>query len=145
MVLATGCAQASGAPNPAPVPPDGWRALPELAREVAEAAKTDGIAIDGSEAWGGPAIGCFGVWLALRGSTEGFADQALASLAAAKLTVSDVTKSADGLTARFVRGATRGRLRARAEAGTVRALACFGTGREPAACDATCGALIGKL
>jgi hypothetical protein len=85
------------------------------------------------------------VRVVLHGNSDGFADQALAGLAAAKLTVSDVTKSVDGFAASFQRAGTHGRLRARAAPGQVTALACFGNGREPAACDAACATLIGKL
>lgn len=145
--LLAACAQAAGAPSPttAPTPPAGWHALPELAKAVAAAATAPGVVVGASEAWGDPAMGCYATWLALRGSTEGFADQALASLTAGNFAVREVTRPAGALALTFERAPFRGRLRARAEGDQVVALACFANAREPAACDTACTPLIGAL
>ena len=47
--------------------PAGWRDLPELASRVGATLAERKLRLDGVEAWGEPARGCFGVWLAIRG------------------------------------------------------------------------------
>lgn len=136
-------AAASGLPVPA-----GWQAMPELASSVGAAAKAEGVTIDGAEAWGEPARGCYAVWLALHGAGAS-ADQILAGLAAEKLVTRDLVRPTGGddglVSVTFTRGAYLGRLRARIAAGTLTSLACFANEREPTACEAACTSLLGGL
>ncbi len=130
-------------------PPAGWQPLPELATAVTTAAQTAGIVIDGTEAWGETAMGCYAVWLAVSGgdsTADALADQVFAGLTAEKIVVRDVVKptgDAGKLQLVFERAPYQGRLRANLERGHVAALACFANQREPIACDAACNTLLG--
>jgi hypothetical protein len=79
--------------------PAGWESLPEIAKAVAAAAKGPGIAVDGAEAWGDRARGCYGMWLAMHG--EGASATAiLDGIAAEGVTTRDVVtpqNSTEGL------------------------------------------------
>ncbi|MBA3455618.1 MAG: hypothetical protein H0T42_21165 [Deltaproteobacteria bacterium] len=158
LVALTACGQAGAQPSAASglTPPAGWIAIPEIATAAATAAKGDGVTVDGAEAWGDPARGCYGVWLALHGAGIS-AEQVLAGLASQPITTRDVVKpeSGDGIIAlgfettaapgSTVRGSYRGRLRARIAAGKITALACFANEREPSACAGACTTLLGGL
>ena len=48
-------------------PPAGWQALPEIATAVGAAARAEGVTVDGAEAWGEPAMGCYAAWVSLHG------------------------------------------------------------------------------
>lgn len=127
--------------------PAGWRDLPELASRVGASLAERELRLDGVEAWGEPARGCFGVWLAIRGDGA-TAAQVLAGLAAEDITTTDVVTppgAAGVVTATFAKGAHHGRLRARVAAGTITALACFANAREPASCETPCTLLLGGL
>lgn len=131
--------------------PAGWQPLPELAASAAKALAADKIRVDGFEAWGELAKGCYGVWLALHGDGAS-AQQVLAGIEAEGIEVSDVVKpeASDGLVAAtFTRTIAttvwRGRLRARIAAGKITALACFANDREPGACELACTTLLGGL
>ena len=139
--------------------PAGWIAIPEIAMAVTTAAKGDGVSVEGAEAWGEPARGCYGVWLVLAGEGAS-AEQVLAGIAQQPLTTSNIVKpeGADGLVtlsfetpapaaAATAPAATtyRGRLRARIAAGKITMLACFANDREPATCEAACSSLLGGL
>ncbi len=137
------------------VPPAGWSALPELATVVRDATKADGVTVEGVEAWGETARGCYAVWFRIAGSGA-TADAVIAGLAAEKLATSNVVKpeSSDGLTAvTFARSAGSpgsspaytGRLRVRTLDGKLTALACFANQREPLTCDAPCTSLLGAI
>ena len=149
LVALAACGQAGAEPSATSglTPPAGWTAIPEIATAAATASKGDGVIVDGAEAWGDRARGCYGVWLALHGdgaSTE----QVLAGLATEPITTTNVVKpeSGDGLVAMsFTSGSYRGRLRARIAAGKITALACFANEREPAACEGPCTTLLGGL
>jgi hypothetical protein len=152
------CGQAGAQPSATSglTPPAGWIAIPEIAAAAATAAKGGGVTVDGAEAWGDPARGCYGVWLALHGEGAS-ADQLLAGLAGQPVTVRDVVKpeTGDGIVSlgfdsttapgTSVRENYRGRLRARIAAGKITALACFANEREPNACDGACTTLLGEL
>jgi len=147
IALAAALAAAAGAPawaDEAPrsgvTPPAGWRALPKVAAALADGAKSDGVVVEASEAWGDPGRGCFAGWLALRGAGVATADQVVAGLAGT--TVTDVAPSAGAVTLSFARAPFHGRLHATLDGEAVRALACFGDGREPAACDAACATVV---
>jgi len=149
LALAAGCSPAGAQPSTSSglTPPAGWTELPEIAAAAAAALRADGVTLEGSEAWGEPARGCYAVWLALRGP-HAAAAQVLAGLEAQGITLADVVKpeTADGIaTARFEKAPYRGRLRARASAGRLVALACFANEREPASCEAPCTTLLGGL
>ncbi|HEX4418499.1 MAG TPA: hypothetical protein VH165_11395, partial [Kofleriaceae bacterium] len=88
-----GADPAPPAPATSPAAPAGvglampahWKPLPPIAAALAAAAKADGVAIDGADAWGDPAAGCYTVRLALHGgnaSTTVLADQVLEGLQA---------------------------------------------------------------
>jgi hypothetical protein len=154
LVAVAACRQAAGAEPHAiahsgVTPPAGWQPLPELATAVTTAAQSAGIVIDGSEAWGETAMGCYAVWLALSGGdagAEALADQVFAGLTAENIVVKDVAKPT-GETGKlqlvFERPPYHGRLRANLDRGRIAALACFANQREPVACDAACNTLLG--
>ena len=153
LVALAACGQAGAQPTaPPPVPsgitaPAGWAALPELAQTVRDATKAEGATVDGVEAWGETARGCYAVWFALAGSGA-TADAVIAGLAAEKLATSNVVKpeSGDGVTAvTFAKPPYTGRLRVRTQGGKLTALACFANQREPASCDAPCTTLLGAI
>ncbi len=148
-VALVACGQAGAQPSVASglEPPAGWQALPELATSVAEATKTDGVMIDGVEAWGETARGCYAVWFAIHGSGAS-AEAVLAGLATEKLTTTNVVtpESGDGVIAvTFARPPYTGRLRARITDGTITALACFASEREPLTCETPCTTLLGAI
>ncbi len=147
------CGRAEAVPAPPLHPPATWQALPELAAVVGDAAKGDGVTVEGSAAWGEPAMGCYAAWLQLRlpaTAPDALAQQVIAGLPVGT-TTRDVVQPAAGadrgvLSLGFEHGAYRGKLRAQlAKDGAASALACFWNEREPAACDAGCTALIGSL
>jgi hypothetical protein len=143
-VLAVAAPARADAPTPGVTPPAGWKTLPKVAAAMADGAKSDGIVVLASDAWGDPGRGCFAVSLAARGGGAVTADAIVASLGGAKVTTRDVTPVAGAVTLGFERGAFRGRLRATIDGDAVRALACFGDGRDPAACDAACATVVPK-
>lgn len=49
--------------------PSGWRPIPAIAA-AATAALEDPTAIDGAQAWGEPALGCYAVWISMRGTGD---------------------------------------------------------------------------
>ncbi|MEP7128747.1 MAG: hypothetical protein ABI729_07760 [Chitinophagales bacterium] len=147
------CGQAGAqptAPSPAPsgiTAPAGWAAQPEIAQAVRDATKAEGVTVDGVEAWGETARGCYAVWFALAGSGA-TADAVIAGLAAEKLATSNVVKpeSGDGITAvTFAKPPYTGRLRVRTIDGKLTGIACFANEREPMACDAPCTSLLGAI
>lgn len=128
-------------------PPAGWQALPELAGSVAKATAAPGVTLDGAEAWGETARGCYAVWFGLHGAGA-TADAVLAGLAAEKLATTNVVKpeSGDGIVSlAFAKPPYTGRLRVRTAGGALTALACFANQREPKACDGPCTQLLGAL
>jgi hypothetical protein len=163
MVVASVACSAAGAEPAAPSAPApalpanhpaDWRPLPPIAAAVGAAAKADGVTIDAADAWGEPARGCYGVWLALHGgaaAAPALADQVLDSLRGdrtAEVTIDDLvapTTPAGVLAFQFRRATYRGRVRAQLDAGRIAAIACFGNEREPARCDADCAAVLGGV
>ncbi len=153
-ILALGaCGQAGAqpaAPSPAPsgiTAPAGWAALPDLAKAVRGATTVDGVTVNGVEAWGETARGCYAVWFALAGSGAN-ADAVIAGLAAEKLATSNVVKpeASDGVTSlMFAKPPYTGRLRVRTASGTLTAIACFANQREPRTCEAPCTTLLGAI
>ncbi len=143
------CARAGAQPSVASglkVPP-GWQVLPELATSVGEATKTEGVMVDGVEAWGETARGCYAVWFVLHG-THASAEAVLAGLASAQLVTSNVVTPESGaglVAATFTRPPYTGRLRARASDGTITAMACFANEREPVSCESGCTTLLGAI
>jgi hypothetical protein len=122
--------------------PAGWQVLPAVASAARMAASATGVVVDGAEAWGEPAMGCYAVWLALAGSSDGdLALQIEIGLQAEKITVTDV-RSGDVAAMTVERAPFRGELRAKASEHGVSALACFANQRERAACEATCAGLL---
>jgi hypothetical protein len=154
-VAACGQADAQSQPPPGAVrsgitAPKGWKPLPAIAAAVQLVAPAPGVTVDGIEAWGEPAMGCYAVWLALHGSggaPDVVADQVLESLASEKIAVRDVVKPGDDgvLSLGVERGPYRGRLRARVDDGRLAALACVSNQREPAACEVACTGVLGAM
>ena len=155
---AVACRSSEAGPTSGLTPPAGWQALPQLASAASEAAKTGRIAVDGVEAWGEPARGCYAAWFALRGgggAPEAMADQLVRGLAVEPalfgILVHDVVKPAKDaktgmLSLGFSRGAYRGNLRANLSSdGKLVALACFWNMREPIACEQACTGLVGSM
>lgn len=144
-------------------PPEGWSAMPQLATAASGAVKQSGITVDGAEAWGEPARGCYAAYLALdgaRGPAGVVAQQMVESLSAepalAGIVIHDVVKPGDGeasasgeagvLELAFERAQYHGKLRAKLVGdGHVHVLACFWNQREPAACERGCTSLLGSL
>ena len=123
-------------------PPAGWQVLPAVASAARMAASSTGVSVEGAEAWGEPAMGCYAVWIALAGGTgDELAEQIEAGLAAEQIEVSNV-KPGDAIAMTVERAPYRGQLVARAGDTGVSALVCFANGRERAACDATCSTLL---
>lgn len=138
-------------------PPAGWRPLPELATAAGEAAKEAQITVDGVEAWGEPARGCYAAWFALKatpGTPGHIAERLTTSMTAdvPSLTVADVVQpdpkavESGVLALGFTRVPYRGRVRASiVKTGAITLLACYWNDREPAACEAACTGLIGAI
>lgn len=151
-----GCRASEAGPSSGLTAPTGWRPLPSLAVAAGSAAAQAGLNLDGAEAWGEPARGCYGAWLGLHGpKTEPrvAADAVLATLPTELpgVAVADVVKPAAGaetglLALAFTRGTYRGRVRAQlASSGLTSIVACFWNPREPVACEAGCAQLLGSL
>jgi hypothetical protein len=134
-------AATSGLPTPA-----GWQSLPAVAKAVQVAAAAPGITVDGTEAWGEPAIGCYAIWIQLHGDGGG-ADQLtkeiLDGLADAKIAATQ--QGADPLVLAIEKAPYKGTLKAELGGGKVTALACVVTDREPAACAPACKTLLGAM
>lgn len=149
------CRASEAGPGSGLTPPAGWQAMPTLATAASDAAKTDGVVVDGAEAWGDPARGCYGAWLGLRAGARGpdaMVDAMVASLETeAGVDVRDVVKPAAGATAGtvslvFEKAPYRGKLRGQlVKDGHMTLLACFWNDREPVACETACTQLVGSL
>ena len=136
--------------------PPSWTAQPVIvAAAKAALAKTT---IDGIEAFGEPAMGCYSLWMSVResGTAKDLAEQIVRGLAAPadkkpparKLDVKDVVKpqTDEGvLSLAFETAPYKGRLRARLGKGRIVALACWASPREPLACEQACTTLLGAL
>lgn len=147
-----GCGVADAQPTSSGItPPASWAALASLANAAVTAAAAPGVTVDGAEAWGDPAMGCYAVWMAAHGSggdAAALAEQIRSGFSGGKVTLTEiVTPSGDDgiFSATFERAPYKGRLRARVGSGKVTALACFGGQREPVACDAACAGILGGL
>src|SRR5262245_6932160 len=114
-----GCSSSEAAPTSGLLPPAGWQALPSIAAAAKRAATESKIAVEGSEAWGDPARGCYGAWLAIsggRGNAAKMADDVVASISKLDgITLKEIVKPATGsdeLTLGFERAPYRGHVRA---------------------------------
>ena len=158
IVALVACRSSEAGPSSGLTPPAGWTPLPALATAATEAAKTGKLAVDGVEAWGEPARGCYAAWFSVHGgggAADAMADQLVRSLSVEPtlmgILVGDVVKPAAGATSgvlslTFARGVYRGKLRATlASEGKLAALACFWNFREPIACEQACNGLIGSM
>jgi hypothetical protein len=132
-------------------PPPGWTAQPAIATAAKDALGKKSV-VDGLEAFGDPAMGCYSVWMAVRGagSAKDLAEQLVKGLAGAtrKVDIKDVVKPTtdEGLLAlAFEAASVKGRLRARLGKGKIVTLACWSTPREPLACERACTSLLGAL
>jgi uncharacterized membrane protein YgcG len=134
--------------------PTGWTVLPAIADAVAAAASAPGIVVDGVEAWGEPAMGCYAAWVRMHGGAADVAPEVIAKQiadgfgsgggnASSSSSGSGVSGGGGRVTVEFARAPYRGRVRADVTAGSVSALACFANQREPAACTAACDAMLG--
>jgi hypothetical protein len=152
-LLVGSCGQAGAQANAATsgiTPPDGWQALPDVARAAADAARADGVTIAGREAWGDTARGCYAVWLKLSGGGVS-AEQVLAGIASEKIETQEIVKpaadaSGPGIVSlSFATPGYTGRMRARIDGDSITALACFANEREPIACNTACTTVLGGL
>jgi hypothetical protein len=126
--------------------PAGWRELPALASSARAAATAPGTSVDGVEAWGEPAMGCYAVWLALRGATGGGDDaarQVVDGLTTARFTLSESRTNGREVSVELERAPYRGALQVRVGDGALTALACVANERERPACAAACATLLG--
>jgi hypothetical protein len=155
-----GCVDAKAAPDvpSGMAPPAGWQALPEVAKAARDGLGST-VTVHGAEAWGEPARGCYGVWLAVTSGgaatqvvedvLAGFAHPAgSGSAAPAPFVVSDVVKptAGEGLARLAVtHGGHRGKVSARLGGGRITLVACFANQREPASCEPGCNALLGAI
>lgn len=162
-LLASACRASEAGPTSGLVTPAGWQAMPSLESAVTDAAKAGKLAVDGVEAWGDPARGCYSAWLALsgeRGAPDVLAAKIVANLtsepALAGIIVTDVVAPVTGanagvLSLAFTRPPYRGRLRAQIggltgdKTASYAVLACFWNQREPLACETACAQLIGSM
>jgi hypothetical protein len=159
LIAALAACQASEAnPGSGITAPAGWQALPSVAKAAGDAAKASGISVDGTEAWGETARGCYAAWIALHGGAAAptaMADQLVLAVQSEPtmlgILVHDVVKPAAGaksgvLSLGFERGVYRGMLHASlVDDGHIAALACFWNQREPGACEEACKNLVGSL
>lgn len=155
MALLVACRASEAGPGSGITPPAGWQAMPTLATAATDAAKADGVVVDGAEAWGDPARGCFGAWLGLRSAArapDGMVDAIVASIKTdAGADVRDIVKPAAGATAGtmslvFEKAPYHGKLRGQlVKDGHMTLLACFWNDREPVACESACMLLMGSL
>ena len=154
-VLLVACADAGAQPPmPSPKPPAGWTPQPAIVTAAKDALGKK-TTVDALEAFGDPAMGCYSVWMAVRGSGKALAEQLVKGLTEPdkkqpkrKVTIKDVVKPAadEGLLAlSFESAPYTGRLRARLGKGRITALACWSAQREPAACDQACTTILGAL
>ncbi len=149
--IATGTTAACGAADAEPHAssglniPAGWQVLPSAAA-AARAALGEGVTVDGSEAWGDPAKGCYALWIAFHdGATtaDELARDVTAGLATAHVDAKRET-SADALVFAIRRAPYRGTLRATLQGARVNVLACVANQREPESCAAACKTLLGQ-
>jgi hypothetical protein len=137
-------AQTSGA---SPVkPPAGWTAQPAIVAAAKQAlGKT---AIDSLEAFAEPRMGCYAIWMGLRsaGDAQELGAQVMKGLD--KVAVKNVVKpSAETgvMSLTFEKAPFEGRLQARLAPGSIKALACWWSKREPIACSQACALLVGGM
>lgn len=168
-LIAIACLAACDAATAAPGavsglgPPAGWQALPDVAM-AAHKELGSTVQVEGVEAWGEPARGCYALWIAVAsgGSAEQIAEDILAGLASPtpatgavgisapprSVAVRDVAKPVgiDGvLRLGFEQGGYRGKLAAKLGSGRIVTVACFANQREPASCEPGCNALLGAI
>jgi len=149
-VALAGCAAADAQPTAASgiKPPAGWVTLAAAATAARMATGARGVTVDGAEAWGEPAKGCYALWIAFHGGNATAAElsrEILDGLAAEHITVTQETAPEGMLALGLERSPYQGGLRARLFDGRVTALACVANRREPATCVAACKTLLGAL
>jgi len=126
--------------------PAGWQTLPAAAGAAKLAATASNVTVDGAEAWGDPASGCYALWIQLHGGSDGadaLGAQILEGLAAEKITTSP--EPGDGFALAIERAPYKGKLRAQLGDGRITALACVANQRDPAACETGCKSLLGAI
>ena len=148
-LLLVGCSAADAQPvaSSGLTPPAGWQALPAAATAARMAAGAAGVTVDGAEAWGEPAMGCYALWIALHGSganADQLTREILDGLAAEKITAT-LEPGEGALAIAIEKAPYKGTVRAQLGSGTITALACVASDREPAACEATCKTMLGAM
>jgi hypothetical protein len=157
-IATVGCRASEADPGSGLRPPAGWQALPPLAAAARDAAKADGVTVEGSEGWADQARGCYAAWISWRGpagAPEKLADALVGAVSSEMslegIAVRDIAKPTPGanvgvVALGFERDPYRGTVRAQlTREGHVTALACFWNQREPAACEADCDKLAGSM
>ncbi|MBA2544087.1 MAG: hypothetical protein H0V17_30870 [Deltaproteobacteria bacterium] len=135
--------QASGLTAPA-----GWQRLEPAETAAKLAAAAPNVTVAGVQAWGEPALGCYALWLSLRGSggdADSIARDVIEGLRSAKFTVTDQPVADGVLELGLDRAPYKGRLRARVGDGQVTGLACVANQRDPVSCETGCKSLLGAI
>jgi len=145
-----GCGSAGAQPDQASglTAPAGWLRLEPAETAAKLAAAAPNVTVAGVQAWGEPALGCYALWLSLRGSGgdgESIARDVVEGLRTAKFTVADQPVADGMLEVGLERAPYKGRMRARVGEGAVTGLACIANQRDPAGCEAGCTALLGAI
>jgi len=159
ILVAAACADAGAQPPASTVkPPAGWTAQPTIV--TAAKAALGKTTVDAIEAFGDPAMGCYSLWMTVRGSgtAKELGEQIVGGLSAPdkkskqpprrKLDLKDVVKPTTDegvLSLAFESAPYKGRLRARLGKGRIVALACWSAQREPLACEQACTTVLGAL
>jgi hypothetical protein len=149
-LLAASCGSAGAQPDQASglTPPASWIRLEPAETAAKLAAAAPDITVTGAQAWGEPALGCYALWMSLRGGggdAETIAGDVIAGLGMARFTVTEQPVTDGLLELGLERAPYKGRLRVRVGDGQVAGVACVANQRDPAACEAGCKALLGAI
>jgi hypothetical protein len=149
-VALAACGSAGAQPDQASgiTPPVGWQRLEPAETAAKLAAAAPNVTVAGVQAWGEPALGCYALWLSLRGSggdAESIARDVISGLTEAKFTIVDKPVADGLLEVAIERAPYKGQLRARVGDGQLTGLACVANQRDPAACEGGCKAMLGAI
>lgn len=145
-----GCGSAGAQPDQVSglTAPAGWQRLEPAETAAKLAAAAPNVTVAGVQAWGEPALGCYALWLSLRGGggdADSIARDVIDGLRTAKFTVTELPVADGVLELGLDRAPYKGRLRARVGDGQVTGVACVANQRDPAACEAGCVSLLGAI
>jgi hypothetical protein len=132
------CGRAEAVPPSAVQPPAGWQPLAALATAAREAAQGEGITVDGAQAWGETAMGCYALAVSVRGAAS--AKDFVVGLGG--ITVHDLAEGSGTVALAFDKGEYKGKLHASLGESGIEAVACFWNQREPLACATACDGML---